>query len=87
MEINLDSLSQKVTGVVDARDKEKIMASYWRRVLAEKDDSEIEKCDREKEKREREKKKRSYNIQMSACNTVRICPVNHVAHWRAAIEI
>lgn len=25
---------------------------------------------------------------MSACNdAVRICPVNHVAHWRAAMEI
>lgn len=50
---------------------EKTIASYWRRVFAEKNNSAIEKKRREKD---REKKKRNYSdIQMSAYDAVKIC--------------
>lgn len=47
---------------------EKIIASYWRRVFAEKNDSAIEKKKREKD---REKKEKSYNdVRMWRCKNM-----------------
>lgn len=54
--INFDTLGKKMTSIVDARDRKKTIANYWRRVFAEKNDSAIEKKRREKETKKRERK-------------------------------